>query len=74
MLLADAQTSGGYPKIATVIRADLPPPCPYHAPGEEIRFASRGPRRGPAALLRRTADPGPRGFEALPFSAARRAG
>lgn len=37
ILLADCQTVGGYPKIATVISADLPrlAQCP---PGSEIRF------------------------------------
>lgn len=38
VMLADHQTTGGYPKIATVIRADLPllAQCP---PGSTVRFA-----------------------------------
>ncbi|MBI2306294.1 MAG: biotin-dependent carboxyltransferase family protein [Rhodocyclales bacterium] len=39
VLLADCQTSGGYPKIATVIRADLGR-LGHLRPGAEIRFAS----------------------------------
>lgn len=38
VLLADGQTVGGYPKIATVISADLPR-LSRRAPGETIRFA-----------------------------------
>ena len=39
MLLADCQTVGGYPKIATVIRADLP--CLAHlVPGAEVRLSA----------------------------------
>lgn len=38
VLLADAQTTGGYAKIATVIRADLPRLAAL-VPGDEIRFA-----------------------------------
>ncbi|MHA6327247.1 5-oxoprolinase subunit C family protein [Roseivivax sp. CAU 1753] len=38
VLLADGQTVGGYPKIATVISADLPR-LARRAPGETIRFA-----------------------------------
>lgn len=37
VLLADHQTSGGYPKIATVISADLPA-LGRRRPGHEIRF------------------------------------
>lgn len=37
VLLADCQTVGGYPKIATVIRADLPR-LAHLPPGAEIRF------------------------------------
>lgn len=39
VMLADHQTTGGYPKIATVIRADLPllAQC---LPGDRIRFAA----------------------------------
>lgn len=38
ILLADAQTLGGYAKIATVIRADLPR-LAHLRPGESLRFA-----------------------------------
>lgn len=39
VLLADAQTAGGYPKIATVISADLPRLAACR-PGQQLRFAS----------------------------------
>jgi biotin-dependent carboxylase-like uncharacterized protein len=39
MLLADHQTTGGYPKIATVISADLPV-VGRRRPGDRIRFAA----------------------------------
>lgn len=39
VLLADHQTTGGYPKIATVISADLPI-VGRHKPGDRLRFAS----------------------------------
>lgn len=39
VLLADAQTTGGYPKIATVISADLPV-LGRRRPGRKVRFAS----------------------------------
>lgn len=39
ILLADAQTTGGYPKIATVISADLPRLAAL-VTGDEIRFAA----------------------------------
>lgn len=38
VLLADAQTAGGYPKIATVIGADLPR-LAASRPGQELHFA-----------------------------------
>lgn len=38
LLLADCQTVGGYPKIATVIRADLPRLARL-LPGDRLRFA-----------------------------------
>ena len=38
VLLADHQTTGGYPKIATVISADLPL-VRRRRPGDLIRFA-----------------------------------
>jgi allophanate hydrolase subunit 2 len=39
VMLADHQTTGGYPKIATVLRADLPllAQC---LPGDSVRFAA----------------------------------
>jgi 5-oxoprolinase (ATP-hydrolysing) subunit C len=37
VLLADSQTVGGYPKIATVIRADLPR-LAHRPPGTRLRF------------------------------------
>lgn len=39
VLMADCQTSGGYPKIATVIRADLPR-LAHLRPGGELRFVA----------------------------------
>ncbi len=39
ILMADAQTVGGYTKIATVIRADLPR-LAHARPGTELRFAA----------------------------------
>ena len=39
LLLADHQTTGGYPKIATVISADLPI-VGRRRPGDAIRFAA----------------------------------
>lgn len=39
VLLADSQTVGGYTKIATVIRADLPR-LAHARPGTELRFAA----------------------------------
>jgi biotin-dependent carboxylase-like uncharacterized protein len=39
VLLADHQTTGGYPKIATVISADLPV-IGRHRPGDKLRFVS----------------------------------
>ena len=46
LLMADRQTTGGYPKIATVITADLPA-AGQLAPGDWIRFA---PCTGPEAV------------------------
>ena len=39
ILLADCQTVGGYPKIATVISADLPRLAQVR-PGQALRFAA----------------------------------
>lgn len=55
VLLADAQTVGGYPKIATVIRADLPRLAGL-PPGATLRFEAtdaEAARRALAARLRR---------------------
>ena len=52
ILLADAQTVGGYPKIATVISADLPR-LGQAKPGETIRFAAVSLREAREALLAR---------------------
>ncbi|MBN8510207.1 MAG: biotin-dependent carboxyltransferase family protein, partial [Burkholderiales bacterium] len=49
VLLADAQTVGGYTKIATVIRADLPR-LAHARPGSELRFAAVTRARAFAAL------------------------
>jgi antagonist of KipI len=38
LLMADRQTTGGYPKLATVITADIPT-AGQLAPGDWIRFA-----------------------------------
>lgn len=50
ILLADRQTIGGYPIIATVIHADLPllAQC---APGDKVRFAAAGPDEAREAFL-----------------------
>ena len=52
VLLADCQTSGGYPKIATVIKADLPR-LAHVMPGMELRFRSVSAREAEAALRAR---------------------
>jgi len=52
LLMADRQTTGGYPKIATVIAADLPIAAQL-APGDEISFAMCTPREALAALIAR---------------------
>jgi antagonist of KipI len=48
--MADRQTTGGYPKIATVITADLPVAAQL-APGDSIRFAVCSQREAMAALI-----------------------
>jgi allophanate hydrolase subunit 2 len=50
LLMADRQTTGGYPKIATVIAADL---CVAGqlGPGDAIRFTVCTPRDAMAALI-----------------------
>ena len=49
VLLADAQTVGGYPKIATVISADLPR-IAQARPGQTLRFAAVDAAGARAAL------------------------
>ena len=51
LLMADRQTTGGYPKIATVITADLPL-AGQLAPGDWIEFAGARGRRPSTALPR----------------------
>jgi biotin-dependent carboxylase-like uncharacterized protein len=53
VLLADHQTTGGYPKIATVISADLPV-LGRRRPGDGIRFVAISVEEG-EALCRETA-------------------
>jgi antagonist of KipI len=50
LLMADRQTTGGYPKIATAITADLPVAAQL-APGDEIEFAVSSLREAMAALI-----------------------
>ena len=50
ILLADCQTVGGYPKIATVISADLPRLAQLR-PGDAIRFCAVDAAQSKAALL-----------------------
>jgi antagonist of KipI len=50
LLMADRQTTGGYPKIATVISADLPI-AGQLGPGDTIVFAVCTPRDAMAALI-----------------------
>ena len=49
LLMADRQTTGGYPKIATVITADLPL-AGQLAPGDWIEFAACSRRAAVDAL------------------------
>ncbi len=55
VLLADRGTSGGYPKIATVIGADLPA-LGRLGPGARLRFAKVTPGQGVAAARARHAE------------------
>ncbi|HZT51501.1 MAG TPA: biotin-dependent carboxyltransferase family protein [Stellaceae bacterium] len=48
VLLADRQTTGGYPKIATVVSADLPA-LGQMRPGDTVRFAAVGLAEAAAA-------------------------
>ena len=50
ILLADCQTVGGYPKIATVISADLPR-LAQRKPGDVLRFRAVDAEEAKAALL-----------------------
>jgi antagonist of KipI len=50
LLMADRQTTGGYPKLATVIAADLPLAAQL-APGDRISFAVCTLRTAMAALI-----------------------
>ncbi|MEZ5420695.1 MAG: biotin-dependent carboxyltransferase family protein [Vicinamibacterales bacterium] len=52
LLMADRQTAGGYPKIATVIAADLPV-AGQLAPGDVVRFRACTRADARAALLAR---------------------
>lgn len=54
LLMADRQTTGGYPKIATVISADLPL-AGQLAPGDWIEFEACSRAAAVAALRRRMA-------------------
>jgi antagonist of KipI len=50
LLMADRQTTGGYPKIATVISADISV-AGQLGPGDTIEFAVCAPREAMAALI-----------------------
>lgn len=52
LLMADRQTAGGYPKIATVIAADLPV-AGQLGPGDQIRFLGCSRAEAVAALIAR---------------------
>lgn len=52
LLMADRQTAGGYPKIASVIAADLPL-AGQMAPGDFIEFAMASRHEAAAALIAR---------------------
>lgn len=52
LLMADRQTAGGYPKIATVISADLPL-AGQLGPGDVVRFAACTRAEARAALIAR---------------------
>jgi allophanate hydrolase subunit 2 len=48
--MADRQTTGGYPKIATVISADMSA-AGQLGPGDAVSFVACGPRDAMAALI-----------------------
>jgi allophanate hydrolase subunit 2 len=50
LLMADRQTTGGYPKIATVITADMSL-AGQLCPGDTIEFAACSPREALSALI-----------------------
>jgi antagonist of KipI len=50
LLMADRQTTGGYPKIATVISADISL-AGQLGPGDTVTFAACSPQEGLAALI-----------------------
>jgi antagonist of KipI len=52
LLMADRPTAGGYPKIASVIAADLPV-AGQLAPGDFIEFDICGRQQAVAALIAR---------------------
>jgi biotin-dependent carboxylase-like uncharacterized protein len=52
LLMADRQTAGGYPKIASVIAADLPV-AGQLAPGDRIEFSWSSRQEAAAALIAR---------------------
>lgn len=52
LLMADRQTAGGYPKIATIITADLPL-AGQLAPGDTVRFAACTRAEARSALIAR---------------------
>lgn len=52
LLMADRQTTGGYPKIATVIAGDLPA-AGQLAPGDAVRFVACTRAEARAALIAR---------------------
>ena len=53
ILLADCQTSGGYPKIATVISADLSK-LAHRKPGDTLRFIKVNHQEAKEALNKKT--------------------
>jgi antagonist of KipI len=53
--MADRQTTGGYPKIATVITADLPI-AGQLAPGDWLEFTECTREQAVAALMRQDAE------------------
>ena len=55
VLMADSQTVGGYPKIATVIRADLPR-LAHWRPGTALRFQAVSAEQARQALQQQRAD------------------